>query len=78
MRRIVIIDHSNHVVYIEDINEAELEEKYGGDEQAYIDANYTFEGDYSWDYITSIEYIPEGESDPTEIEPKDFLYWAGY
>ena len=60
MRRIIVIDHTDHVVFIEDINEEELEEVYGGDEQAYIDANYTFEGDYSWDWVTSIEYIPEG------------------
>lgn len=73
MRRIVIIDHVYHVAYIEDINEKELEEKYGGDEQAYIDANYTFEGEYSWDYVVDIEYFAEGESDSIEIEPKELV-----
>ena len=68
MRRIAIIDHAAHELMVEDINENELETKYGGDEQAYIDDNYTFEGDYSWDWITSAQYFMEGESDPVEIE----------
>ena len=68
MRRIVIIDHSDHSLMVEDINEKELSTKYGGDEQRYIDDNYTLTGDYSWDWIVSAEYFPEGESDPVEID----------
>ena len=68
MRRIAIIDHAAHELMVEDINEKELEAKYGGDEQAYINDNYTFEGDYSWDWITDAEYFKEGESDPIEID----------
>ena len=67
MRRIAIIDHSDHSLIVEDINEKELSTKYGGDEQRYIDDNYTLTGDYSWDWIVSADYFPEGESDPVEI-----------
>jgi hypothetical protein len=73
MRRIAIIDHNEHELLVEDVNEQELQEKYGGDEQAYIDDNYTFEGDYSWDWITDTQYFPEGDPDPLEIEFKDFI-----
>jgi hypothetical protein len=73
MRRIAIIDHNEHELLIEDINEQELEEKYGGDEQAYINDNYTFEGDYSWDWITDTQYFEEGETDPIEVEFKDLV-----
>ena len=73
MRRIAIIDHSDHELLIEDINEQELEEKYGGDEQKYIDENYTFEGDYSWDWITDTQYFPEGESVPMEVDFAELL-----
>ena len=68
MRRIAIINHASHELMVEDINEKELETKYGGDEQKYIDDNYTFEGDYSWDWITDAQYFKEGESDPIEID----------
>ena len=73
MRRIAIIDHNEHELLIEDINEQELEEKYGGDEQAYINDNYTFEGDYSWDWITDTQYYPEGDPDSIEVEFKDLI-----
>jgi hypothetical protein len=73
MRRIAIIDHYDHELFIEDIDEQELEEKYGGDEQKYIDENYTFEGDYSWDWITDAAYIPEGETDPVGVEFADLV-----
>jgi hypothetical protein len=72
-RRIAIIDHNEHELLIEDVNEQELEEKYGGDEQAYINDNYTFEGDYSWDWITDTQYFPEGDPDPMEVEFTDWL-----
>ena len=60
MRRIVIIDHNEHSVYVEDINEELLESNYGGDEQKYIDDNYDLEN-YSWDWVTDIQYLPETE-----------------
>lgn len=73
MKRIAIIDHASHELMIEDINEQELEDQYGGDEQKYIDDNYTFEGDYSWDWITDTQYFPEGESDPVDVEFMDLV-----
>ena len=45
IERLAIIDHETHRLYIEDVNEA-LIEQYGG-EQEYIDAQYTFNGSYS-------------------------------
>ncbi len=73
MRRIAIIDHASHELMIEDINEQELEDQYGGDEQKYIDDNYTFEGDYSWDWITDSYFFSEGESDPVPVEFTDII-----
>ena len=62
MTRIAVIDHSTHELYVEDINDGLLNaEPYNGDVQAYIDDNYTFEGDCSWDYIVDSSY--EGEND---------------
>jgi hypothetical protein len=69
MRRIAIIDHNEHSLYIEDIDEELLESKYGGDEQKYIDDMYDLEK-YSWDWIRDIEYLPQdNEGDFIEIEP---------
>jgi hypothetical protein len=56
MERIIIIDHADHKVYIEDLTDEKLA-KYDGSEQAYIDDNYTFLGDYSWDYVTEVNYL---------------------
>lgn len=71
MTRLAIIDHVSHELLIEDVNDADIEA--AGDEQAYINQNYTFEGDYSWDYIVDTEYFPEGESDPLEVEFRDLV-----
>ena len=54
-RRICIINHETHEVYFEDIDVNELNKKYDGDEQAYIDDNYDLT-DYSWDWITDVIY----------------------
>ena len=58
MRRIAIIDHNEHDLIIEDINEEVLEKEYGGDEQKYIDDHYDIEN-YSWDWITDSYYRPD-------------------
>ena len=71
MVRLAIIDHASHELMIEDVNDADIEA--AGDEQAYINQNYTFDGDYSWDYIVDTEYYPEGESDPMEVEFTELL-----
>ena len=50
MARIAIIDHVTHDLWVEDIKDDVLKaEPYNGSEQAYIEDNYTFEGDGSWD-----------------------------
>ena len=67
MERLVVIDHAAHHLYVEDVSDEELE-RYGGSEEAYIEDNYTFEGDYSWDYIVSAEYLSlDVKPDPIEI-----------
>lgn len=67
MRRIAIIDHAAHELMVEDVDESVLETEYGGDEQAYINDNYTFEGDYSWDWITDAQYYTD-DGDTIEID----------
>ena len=68
MTRIAIIDHSTHELYIEDVSDETLN-KYGGDEQKYIDDNYTFDGDYSWDYIVGANYLSkDSDGDFTNID----------
>ena len=62
MERIAIIDHANHRLFIEDIDEKVLEEKYNCEEEAYIKDKYgDFDGEWSWDYITHSEYCLDEE-----------------
>lgn len=70
MRRIAIIDYTNHTLFVEDINEEILEGQYGGDVQLYIDAHYYTEN-YSWDWIIDAEYIREFEKYSIEINFED-------
>ena len=65
--RIAIIDHDSHMLFVEDINDEILEGQYGGQEQNYIDDNYSLR-EYSWDYIVDAQYFPEMEKDPIEID----------
>lgn len=70
MIRIAILVHSSHKLFVEDVDEKVLE-KYNGDEQAYIDDNYTFDdGNYSWDYITDASYIGPVNGDPYDLNEK--------
>ena len=73
MRRIAIINHITHALYIEDVDEKELEEKYNGDEQSYIDDSYELDGDYSWDWITDIFFFPKEDKTPIDFEPSEWL-----
>ena len=73
MERIVIIDHDSHTLFIEDLDEDELEKKYGGEEEEYIKDNYNLGKNWSWEFITRIEYYPCDYQDPIELEPKDLL-----
>ena len=59
MTRVAIIDHTKHYLYIEDIPDEDIE-CWCGDEESYIKDVYGLEdGEFSWDYITCAEYIPE-------------------
>lgn len=59
MTVLAILDHTTHRLCLECVTDKMLE-PYNGDEQAYIDDMYSFEGDYSWDYVTSIvDYTDE-------------------
>ena len=70
MRRIAIIDHTNHTLFVEDINKEILEGQYGGDEQMYIDDNYSLK-DHSWDWISDAQHITEFDKGPIEIDFDD-------
>lgn len=70
--RLVIIDHARHEVFIEDVSQEDLE-KYGGEEEAYIKDNYTFEGEWSWDYIVGITFLPADDKTPREVEPTEWF-----
>ena len=67
MERLAIIDHAAHRLYVEDVSDEQLE-RYGGEEEKYIEDNYTFEAGYSWDYIVDAEYIPDDDPTPYEID----------
>ena len=67
MKRLAIIDHKIHALYIEDVNDEILEGQYGGDEQLYIEDNYNL-NEYTWDWITETQYYSEFyQLEPIEI-----------
>lgn len=73
MARLAIIDNAAHTLFIEDVTDEQLA-KYNGEEEAYIKDNYTFEGDWTWEYVTDIEYIPSDDDKlPMELEPTEWL-----
>lgn len=51
---LAIIDHVEHQLFLESVNEDELEEKYHGEEEDYIRDKYNFKDDdfFTWDYLT--------------------------
>lgn len=63
MERLVIIDHDSHTLYVEDVNEDVLYNKYNGQEEDYIKDTYSISDNYSWDYIVSAQYIPENSDE---------------
>ena len=72
MKRIAILDHSTHELMVEDINEEILEGQYGGDEQLYIEDNYSLK-EYSWDWITETQYFPEFDKTPIDINFEEMI-----
>lgn len=73
MERIAIISHDSHTLFIEDVDETLLQEKYNGEEEAYIKDNYCISDNFSWDYITSTQYIPKEKE--TEVHVIEFSDW---
>ena len=67
MERIAIIDHDEHKLFIEDLDEDELAEKYNGEEEKYIKDCYTLSDNWTWEYITDAQYFSEGATDPVRI-----------
>lgn len=67
MTRVAILDHTTHQLFIEDISDEDLQ-KYGGSEQDYIDDNYEFKGDYSWDYIVDICHFQIEDKTPRQVD----------
>ena len=65
--RLAVIDHAAHRLYVEDVSEELIESKYNGNDEDYIKDNYTFEGEWSWDYIIDAEYVNE-EGDIYDID----------
>lgn len=66
-RRLAIIDHTTHELIIEDVCMEVLEKKYNGYEPHYIDDTYSFDGDYSWYWVTSVVHIDK-DGDTKEID----------
>lgn len=71
MERLVIIDHDNHQLFIEDVSDVDIEN--AGGEEEYIKQNYECamggNSHYSWDYITDITYFKDDDDkDPIDID----------
>ena len=66
MVRLAIIDHETHELFVETVSDEAIEQ-YGGEEE-YIRDNYTFNDEWSWDYIVDAQYYGKAQSDPIEID----------
>ena len=67
---LAIIDHTEHQLFLESVNEKELQEKYNGEEEAYIRGKYSFNDNdnFSWEYLTKrIETFGEDKNGEIEI-----------
>jgi len=61
MKTLAILDHYHHILIIDEVSDETLE-KYNGEED-YINDNYKFKGDWSWDLIVGISnYSEDGEN----------------
>ena len=61
MERLAIIDYESNTLFIDDVTDEELE-KYSGEEEDYIKANYCLKH-YDWNWITEIQYFPLGSEE---------------
>ena len=73
MIRLAIIDHEKHCLYVEDVEESVIEEKYGGEEEAYIRDTYDLGEMWSWDFILMTDYFPS-EGDYITVHFEDLVY----
>lgn len=71
MVRLAIIDHSEHKLFVEDVDEKILKEYES--ECAYVRDHYTIAGSFSCSIIKEAEYIPEGDPHPVEINFKELV-----
>ena len=72
MERIVILDHDNHILIVEDIPDEILDAPEWDDEEAYIRDNYDVEN-FSWDFVVGSYYFPEDDKIPIKINFEDLL-----
>lgn len=70
--RIVILDHESHSVFIEDIDMDMIDSLYDGEEERYILSKYKLGEYWTWDYITSIQYIDD-KNQPHEIDIDEII-----
>ena len=71
MVRLAVIDHSEHKLFVEDVDEKILKEYES--ECAYVRDHYTIAGSFSCSIIKEAEYIPEGDPHPVEINFKELV-----
>ena len=70
MERIVIIDHNEHELYIEDISDEILDAPDWNGEEEYIKENYDVEN-FSWDFVVGSYYFPADDKIPIKINFED-------
>ena len=67
---LAIIDHTEHQLFLESVDENELQEKYNGEEEAYIRSKYGFKDEdvFSWEYLSyGVEIFGENKNGKIEI-----------
>ena len=72
MERIVIIDHDEHELYIEDIPDEVIDSPDWKGEEDYIRNNYDVV-DFSWDFVVGSYYFPADDKIPIKINFEDLL-----
>ena len=71
MERIAVLDHDEHMLFVEDIPDEVINSPEWDGEESYILNNYDIEN-FSWEYIVETYYFPEDESMPVEIRFDEF------
>lgn len=52
---IAILDHESHSLFIDEVDTDLIEQKYNGEEEAYILDNYELGEFWTWNYVTNIQ-----------------------